>query len=164
VKRAAQVVTGLLSLSVVLGAAAVVLGYVHLTPVLSGSMRPGLQPGDVVVTTRVPARDVRAGDVVVFHPPGSDALRVHRVRTLSTGPRGVVMTTKGDANRDADPWKARITGHDAYRVVGHVPWLGWAAVELHGFGGYRALALVLGLLLAYEAVRAGRGGRRRATA
>ena len=44
-------------------------GQWHATPVLSGSMRPGMQPGDIVLTQRVPISDLHVRDVIVFYAP-----------------------------------------------------------------------------------------------
>src|SRR5690348_9565847 len=50
--------------------------------VMSGSMRPVLGVGDVVVTRPVAARDVHVGDVVTFPDPERHELVTHRVRAL----------------------------------------------------------------------------------
>jgi signal peptidase I len=44
-------------------------GHGAFTPVLSGSMQPGIQAGDVVVTNRVPVTSLHVGDIIVFIPP-----------------------------------------------------------------------------------------------
>jgi signal peptidase len=68
--------------------------------VLSGSMRPALAPGDVVVSSPVQAGEVRAGDVVVVPDPARPGeTLVHRVDGV--GPDGSLVT-RGDANAGAD--------------------------------------------------------------
>src|ERR1019366_7328070 len=79
-------------------------GQWHATPVLSGSMRPGLQPGDVVLTQRVPISDLHVRDVIVFHPPNEgNGLTVHRIVKLTVKDGTTSITTWGDANPIADP-------------------------------------------------------------
>lgn len=154
-RRIASVLTIVSCLALLAGGVAIASGAVHLTPVLSGSMRPGLQPGDVVITKRVPTSAIRVGDVIVFHPPGSAELKVHRIATLERTDSGIAFTTKGDANNVADPWTARFAGSSAaaYRVVGSVPMVGWVAIWFHGQAAYRLVALLAGLVFAWAAVR-----------
>jgi len=77
--------------------------------VLSGSMEPTLQPGDVVVVQSASPADVQKGDVITFTVsgefggPGRDRV-THRVVAKHQTADGVVYRTKGDANADRDPW------------------------------------------------------------
>jgi signal peptidase len=124
----------------------------HATPVLSGSMRPGLQPGDVVVTKRVPVTDLHVRDVIVFHPPNQrDRLVVHRI--VKTSPRNgsVSVTTRGDANDVDDPAPASLSGHYAYRVQRVVPLVGYPAVWLSG-DNHGVLVIGLGVLFLVAAL------------
>jgi len=122
-------------------------GQWHATPVLSGSMRPGMQPGDVVVTQRVPISDLHVRDVVVFYPP-NEAKRqtVHRIVKLTVKGATTSTTTWGDANAVADPAVSSLSGTTAYRVVRVVPLLGYPAIWLQS-GGRGLLAIALGLIL-----------------
>lgn len=80
-----------------------ILGAVPLT-VLTGSMRPGIQPGDVVVAAPVAAHDLRLGDIVTFQPESDNpTLITHRIVELSDGDAGVQLITRGDANSADDP-------------------------------------------------------------
>src|SRR5438034_11360898 len=50
--------------------------------ILSGSMRPHLAPGDLVVVERVAPAQMRVGDVVSFSAPGRRGVTItHRVRS-----------------------------------------------------------------------------------
>ena len=121
-------------------AVAVGSGAYQIRPVLSGSMRPDLPVGGVVVTQRVPVSSLRVGDVIVFHEPDTaDALVVHRIVSLTPDESGPVVQTKGDANGGVDPWTIRLRGDDAYRAVLSVPWLGYVAVWAHNPAGGRVL-------------------------
>ena len=115
-------------------------GHGHLTPVLTGSMRPGIQPGDVVVTQRVSVASLHVGDIVVFMPPGGKVAKVHRIHTLQQASDGIVMTTKGDANNVTDPWGKVTMKGDAYKVAFVIPKVGWLVN-----GGVRWL--ILGFVL-----------------
>jgi signal peptidase len=122
-------------------------GQWHATPVLSGSMRPGMQPGDVVVTQRVPVSDLRVRDVVVFHPPNEgERQTVHRIVKLTVKDGTTSITTWGDANLIADPEVSSLKGSTAYRMVRVVPLLGYPAVWLQS-GGRGMLVIGLGAIL-----------------
>jgi len=127
-------------------------GHWHGTPVLSGSMRPGLQPGDVVVTQRVPISDLHVRDVIVFRPPDEgDRLTVHRIVDLTVSGGTTSITTWGDANPVADPAVSSLRGSTAYRVVRVVPLIGYPAVWLQN--GQRGLMVIgLGVILLLAAV------------
>lgn len=122
-------------------------GQWHATPVLSGSMRPAMQPGDVVVTQRVPVGDLQVRDVVVFHPPNEGGRQtVHRIVKLTVKGGTTSITTWGDANLVADPAVSSLRGDSAYRVARVVPLLGYPAVWLQS-GGRGMLAIALGAML-----------------
>lgn len=132
---------------VAIGSVAVLSGRYQVRPVLSGSMRPGLPVGGVVVTKRVPISSLRVRDVVVFHRPDQpQELVVHRIISITHGANGVVVQTQGDANNARDPWKVTLRGTTAYRAVFSVPLVGYAAVWVHNPNGRRTL-LLIGLLL-----------------
>lgn len=141
------VLLAVLVAAVGLGAFAVLSGRYQVRPVLSGSMRPGLPVGGVVITQRVPIDSLQVRDVVVFHRPDQpDELVVHRIISLTPGPSGPVIRTQGDANDAVDPWRATLHGDTAYRAVFSLPLIGYAAVWAHSPTG-RATFMLAGLLL-----------------
>jgi signal peptidase I len=102
-----------------------VLGYRTMT-MLTGSMSPGIDPGDVIVVTPLPISEVQAGMVISYHIPIDDHRLVsHRVLSVETGPDGTVtVQTKGDANDAPDPWQATLQGDTAWQVTAVIPELG----------------------------------------
>ena len=103
-----------------------------LVPVLTGSMRPGIEPGDLVLVTPEPFAAVRVGQILDFQPPGEGgATVVHRIVSATRRPTGPVIRTKGDANNVADPWKAQLGGTTAWRVRAVIPKLGYLSVAEH---------------------------------
>jgi signal peptidase len=122
-------------------------GQWHATPVLSGSMRPGLQPGDVVVTQRVPISALRVRDVVVFYPPNQTSHQVvHRIVKLTMKGTITSITTWGDANLVPDAAVSSLKGDTAYRMVRVVPLVGYPAIWLQN-GSRGMLAIALGAIL-----------------
>lgn len=102
-----RVFLGGLAVAVLLLAAAVVvvprvIGAVPLT-ILTGSMQPTYNPGDVVVSKQVDGNTVRVGNVVTFQPHSDDpTLITHRVIAKGGSIDGYTLTTQGDANDSAD--------------------------------------------------------------
>ena len=114
-----------------------------LVPVLTGSMRPGIQPGDLVLVVPEATTAVEPGQVVLFRPPGNGEPVVHRVLAVSDAGGVPAIRTKGDANNVADPWNARLPGSRAWRVRAVVPDAGYLAVAEHDPAVRLALELAL---------------------
>lgn len=102
-----------------------VLGYRTMT-MLTGSMAPMIDPGDVTVVTPIAVEDVTEGMVLTYHQPiGDRSLVTHRVVEVQRDTAGAVtIRTKGDANEAIDPWTATLEGDTAYRVRAVIPELG----------------------------------------
>ena len=134
---------------------------VGVTPftVLTGSMRPALDPGDVVLSRGAAPLDVRPGDVVTFHDPSRDGeLVTHRVESMRRHDAVVTFVTKGDANAVSERWSVPVDGtigRAALRVpeVGHaLQWAGTREGKL-GLIAVPALLLVMLELVALAALR-----------
>lgn len=129
------------------------IGAYRTITILSGSMVPTFSPGDVVVSTKLPARDVQVGDVITFHAPIDGApLVTHRVTKVDRSGEHPVIRTKGDANPSGDPWAARIQDDVVWRQRLVVPFLGRAihalrqpAVHSGVLYGSLAMFLLVGL-------------------
>lgn len=96
---------------------------IGVTTVLTGSMRPAIDPGDLVITSMSAASSISVGDVVVVNSGDVPiAHRVVEVRLISGLNR---LTTKGDANAliDTDPIMVS-ANRDVPRVIWRVPAVG----------------------------------------
>jgi signal peptidase len=98
---------GLLCLLVLLAPA---VGF-RLVVIASGSMRPALPPGAIVLSRSTPADDIRVGDVVTVARPGQLDV-THRV--VSIGAQSDLLGTvdlvlQGDANASPDPQPYTVT-------------------------------------------------------
>jgi len=104
-----------------------VFGYRTMT-MLTGSMAPLINPGDVTIVTPLPATEVKPGMIISYHIPVDDHRVVsHRVVDVTHTPEGAIaVQTKGDANPGNDPWTATLQGDTVYQVRGVVPALGTA--------------------------------------
>src|SRR3954452_9768268 len=81
-----------------------VFGYRTMT-MLTGSMAPKINPGDVTVVTPLAVSDVTEGMVITYHMPvGDHSVVTHRVVSVQSGPAGTVtVQTKVDANDALEP-------------------------------------------------------------
>jgi signal peptidase I len=102
-----------------------VLGY-QTSTMLTGSMSPLINPGDVVVTVPVAVKDLKVGDIITYHIPVEDQrVETHRIIDLAVNSQGTAtVRTKGDANNGADPWTATLAAGQVDRQVFTVPYLG----------------------------------------
>lgn len=107
---------------------------VGMAVVLSGSMEPELQVGELIFVRQ--QDDYRSGEVVVYQ--NGSSLVVHRVVQTD----GVTVITRGDANNapDAPIDVSQIKG----AVVGSIPYVGTVARWLRTPLG---VVLILGLVL-----------------
>ena len=130
------------------------LGLFQVETVLSGSMEPLFEPGDLLVVVPEPLTDVRAGQVLSFHAPTPDhRVETHRVvRVIHPGAHPIIVT-KGDANSAPDPWRARLHGTTAWRMVGVVPHAGSVIRALREPWVHVIAVLLVPLLLAAAALR-----------
>uniref|UniRef100_UPI003F49280F signal peptidase I n=1 Tax=Pseudarthrobacter oxydans TaxID=1671 RepID=UPI003F49280F len=104
-----------------------ILGY-QTSTMLTGSMSPLINPGDVVVTAPTPVDQIRVGDIITYHIPVEDQrVETHRVTEITANPDGTVsVQTKGDANNGVDPWLATIETDTVDRHVATIPYIGTA--------------------------------------
>ncbi|MFK0041991.1 signal peptidase I [Paenarthrobacter sp. NPDC090517] len=102
-----------------------IFGY-QTSTMLTGSMAPLINPGDVVVTTPTPVRDIKVGDVITYHIPVEDQrVETHRITEITTtADGGVAVQTKGDANNGIDPWIATLQGKTVDKQVATIPYVG----------------------------------------
>src|SRR5437867_1655264 len=84
--------------------------------VLSGSMRPTFDPGDMLILRPEPIGQLEVGDVISYHiPVGDGHVETHRVIKILRRLPAPVVITKGDANNGPDPWRAELNGPTVWR-------------------------------------------------
>lgn len=120
--------------------------------VLTGSMRPSLPPGTLVVIDPTPADELRVGDVITYQlESGRPQVVTHRIVKVGTNLAGErSFTTKGDDNdvADAEPVRpVQIRGKLLYSV----PKLGYVSNLISGSHRQVAMYGVVTGLLGYAA-------------
>jgi signal peptidase len=102
--------------------------------VLTGSMRPNLPPGTLVVTKPTPPEEIGVGDVITYQlESGQATLVTHRVveRRVNSADGEIRFITQGDNNNTADAEPVRpvqIRGTVWYAI----PYLGWVNQAVSG--------------------------------
>ena len=113
-------------------------GYIPLT-VLSGSMSPTIETGDMIVT-RSGVSNLQVGDIITYRVGNS--LVTHRIMEITTDNGNVAYITQGDANNtmDGNPiTKDQIVGKYQFRI----PFAGYVMANLRGWLG---IVLAIGIL------------------
>lgn len=108
----------------------------------TGSMRPALSVGDLLVSHRVAADSLRRGDIVSF--PDADHPGIpttHRIVALQRRGGTLLVTTRGDANPASEQWTTPVSG-TVRRVALSVPVAGRVITTLGG--RWVRVALLLG--------------------
>lgn len=121
------------------------------------SMAGAFGRGTLVYEEEVPRSELAVGDVITYTPPrgeGPGGLVTHRIYSIDQDPkRGTVYVTKGDANRDPDPWRFTLEEATQPRVVAEVPYVGYAYAALSIRPVRLALIGLPALLLAFVVLR-----------
>lgn len=116
--------------------------------VLSGSMAPAIETGDVIVVEAIAPAEAEVGDIVTFQDPDrSGRLLVHRVRLITRHQGRDSFTTQGDANTTQEHWQVSRDGTIG-RVAYRVPQLGIGVTWIGSPIGRVGLIIVPALLLA----------------
>ncbi|XP_071548611.1 signal peptidase complex catalytic subunit SEC11A isoform X2 [Panulirus ornatus] len=119
--------------------------------VLSGSMEPAFQRGDLLFLTNYDHEPIRAGEIVVFKVEGRDIPIVHRVMKVHEKEDGTVkFLTKGDNNSVDDRGlyangQAWLNRKDVVgRARGYVPFIGTVTIIMNDYPKFK-FAVLAGL-------------------
>lgn len=120
--------------------------------VISGSMEPTIPTGAMVFSKKIPASEIKVGDIITTNrTDGDSGLITHRVVSIvqDEGAR-YTMEMRGDANQSDDPQPYVIT--EAYRYLFHIPVLGFISTLIKtrfGIGILIALAALFGIFVMF---------------
>jgi signal peptidase len=119
--------------------------------VLTGSMRPTMPPGTMIIVRPVEFTDLRVGDVITYQlESGQTAVVTHRIISIDIGDEGTRLRTQGDANPSADiePVRAeQVRGEVWYWV----PYIGYVTSVGSGDGRANIVRVLGGALIVYAA-------------
>jgi signal peptidase len=127
-----------------------VIGAEHSFVVLTGSMAPAIQPGDVVIVDETDPGAVGTGDVITFVREGSETPVTHRVVGVQGEGADRQFETKGDANEDVDASTVP-AGNVLGTVLVTIPYIGYVIQAVNSREGFLLLvAIPIGLLIVTE--------------
>ena len=118
--------------------------------ILTGSMRPAMPPGTLVVVRPVPMKEIGIGAVITYQlHSGEPDVVTHRVIAVGHTVGGKLrLTTKGDANPIADALPVRpvqVRGERWY----YLPYAGYVNEVVNGRERHVVLIIVVSGLLLY---------------
>jgi len=126
--------------------------------VLSGSMEPAFQRGDLLFLWNR-GMDTKIGEIVVYNVRGKDIPIVHRVvRRFGGGETPLQLLTKGD-NNAADDTELYAQGQNYLErekdvigsVVGYVPMVGYVTILLSEYPWLKtAMLVIMGLTVVLQ--------------
>lgn len=121
-------------------------GASHSFVVLSDSMSPHLNAGDIVFVDGVDPSALDEGDVITFTDPALSDRVTHRIVDVHQSADGLAFQTKGDANEESD---AGLVAADNVvgRVAFHLPLLGHAVTFIGSGVGLLTFVVVPSFLL-----------------
>ena len=121
--------------------------------VKTGSMRPMLAPGTLIIVKPTLAEKLKIGDVITFTDPDSPAkgLVTHRIYKIEYEKGKPVFTTKGDANPTPDTWRLKLQ-KDAGLLKHHIANVGHLSFLVRTKQGYMLLLGIPVLLLSISAL------------
>ncbi|MDD4238079.1 MAG: signal peptidase I [Desulfotomaculaceae bacterium] len=126
---------GLMNWVVVCVAAVVIMWFsvgvfpVRPTVIISGSMRPVMEIGDMVIVGRVNETVLKKGDIIQFRQKEGTMPTVHRIESITKQNDKNLYITKGDNNRikDSEPvLPEQVVG----KVICIVPKAGWPTIVI----------------------------------
>ncbi|NJE30015.1 signal peptidase I [Thermococcus sp. 18S1] len=117
-----------------------VFGFQYVV-ILTDSMKPDINPNDLVITKPVSSKDIQIGDVILYRIEiGNSTYQIaHRIVGIKLDPTsGYYYITKGDNRNYTDPWKVY-----PKQVIGRVV----LVIPMIGVIWYYTPLIVLGLFL-----------------
>jgi signal peptidase len=119
----------------------------------SGSMRPTIRAGDLLITHAVPAASLRVGQIVSFDDPDlGGKLVTHRVVAIQPAGGRIDFLTRGDANSASESWSA--ARHASVgRMIVQIPGLGRAVAWMADTWARTALLTLVALVLSTALLR-----------
>ena len=115
-----------------------------VAPVLTGSMRPTMAPGDLFLTKITRADELQVGNVVALHNPSFGSFYAHRIVRIEPYNGVLRISTKGDANPTLDRDPVLVARNaNVQRSVGRVKWIGIPLAFISSAAGLRLGATLL---------------------
>ncbi len=118
---------------------------IDFSPILSGSMRPAANVGDVFFTKTVKASTLRVGDIITVYNQVAGTFYAHRITEIRTVDSLLRILTKGDSNPtiDQDPLLLSPISEISKEFFVLPPMVGRPLVYLWSYQGRQASTIFL---------------------
>jgi signal peptidase I len=129
------------------------------SPILTGSMQPTANPGDVFLTRLVPASTLHVGQIIAINNPITGTYYSHRINQIRPVNGVLRIITKGDANKNVDRDPLMVGPRsEVSAVITVIPYVGRPMVYMNTVQGRQTAAsfLVVANILALFAFLFGR--------
>ena len=118
---------------------------IGFSPILTGSMRPYANPGDLFVSKTTKASNLKVGDIILVTSQSTGVFYSHRIVSITKSNGSLRIITKGDANAapEATPFLVG-TNELVPRSIARAKWIGRPLVYISSVQGRQAaLALIV---------------------
>jgi len=106
-------------------------GYFGSQPsvIYSGSMRPNLEVGDVVLVSDINVEQIKVGDIIQYKTQNMILPVIHRVIDIYEENNNLFFITKGDANANPDI-DSVLSDNVIGKVTFKIPKIGWISIGI----------------------------------
>lgn len=126
--------------------------------IISGSMQPNLNIGDIVIVKNVKVEDLQEGDIISFRQ--GQSVITHRISEIISNKGQIEYKTKGDNNNTEDSGTIKYDAIEG-KVVRVVPNLGKIALALQGKIVIICILIIFYIYLSYSGAIKRRKNQRR---
>lgn len=114
------------------------------SPILTGSMQPTANPGDLFLTRLVPASSLQVGDIIAINNQITGTYYSHRINEMRMVNGAIRIITKGDANEspDRDPFLVSPVS-EVSKTIKVIPNIGQPMVYMNTVQGRQSAATFL---------------------
>lgn len=118
---------------------------IGFSPILTGSMRPYANPGDLFVSKTTKASNLKVGDIILITSQSTGVFYSHRIVDISKSNGSLRIITKGDANAAPEATPFLVGSNELIpRSIARVKWIGRPLVYISSVQGRQAaLALIV---------------------
>ncbi|CAN2229963.1 sigpep_I_arch, signal peptidase I [Candidatus Nanopelagicaceae bacterium] len=114
------------------------------SPILTGSMKPAANPGDVFLTRLVASTSLHVGDIIAVSNQSTGVYYSHRIAEIRDFSGALRIITKGDANDSADRDPFIVSPYaNVSMVVRTIPYMGRPMVYMNTVQGRQTAASFL---------------------
>jgi signal peptidase I len=114
------------------------------SPILTGSMEPAANPGDVFLTRLTSAESLKTGQIIAVNNQSTGVYYSHRIVDIRDYNGALRIITKGDANESPDRDPYIISRYaEVSLVVNRIPYIGRPMVYMNTVQGRQTAATFL---------------------